>query len=104
MVGLRDRRRLSESTTCSPARERAIMALKVQSVIRREVLDLARVAVETAARDGGLVSADTEARRLLDSHPDCRMSPRELRDKIARWAVVRHVSVEFGFPPLRISN
>lgn len=72
------------------------MSLKAQSVEHAEVLDLVALSVEGAAQDGGMISADMEARRLLDAHPDCQIPFDELRDTIARAAVARGVGVEFG--------
>ena len=50
------------------------MSLKTQSVERTEALDLAALAVEAAAQDGGMIPADLEARRLLDANPDCPLT------------------------------
>jgi hypothetical protein len=72
------------------------MSLKVKSVDRQEVLDLAALSVEGAAKDGGMIQADMEAHRLLDAHPDCQISFEELRDTIARLAIEHNVGVEFG--------
>ena len=72
------------------------MSLKVASVAYRELVDLANLSVEGAAQDGGVISADLEARRLLDAYPDCQIPFDELRDTIARLAVARGVSVKFG--------
>ena len=72
------------------------MSLKTKSVERQEVLDLASLSVVGAAQDGGMIQADMEARRLLDANPDCQMSFEDLRDAIARMAIKRDVSVEFG--------
>ena len=48
------------------------MSLETQSVERTGVLDLAALAVEGAAQDGGMIAADLEARRLLDANLDCQ--------------------------------
>jgi hypothetical protein len=75
------------------------VSLKSKSVDRQEVLDLAGLAVEGAAQDGGMIPANMEARRLLDAHPDCQIPFEELRDAIAQLAVERGVGVEFGLRP-----
>ena len=75
------------------------MSLKAKSVEKQEVMDLARLAVEGAAKDGGMIAADMEARRLLDENPGCQIPFDELRDTIARQATERGVGVEFGFRP-----
>jgi hypothetical protein len=75
------------------------VSLKPASVERQEVLDLASLAVENAAKDGGMIAADTEAQRLLDDSPDCQIPLSELRDAIARLAIERGVAVEFGDEP-----
>ena len=80
------------------------MSLKAKSVERQQVLDLASLSVEGAAKDGGMIPADMEARRLLDAHPDCQISFETLRDTIAELAVERGVGVEFGFRPGQNSN
>jgi hypothetical protein len=80
------------------------MSLKVKSVERQEVVDLVVLSVAGAARDGGMIAADLEARRLLDTHPDCQIPFEELRDTIAGIAVKRGVGVEFGFRPGQNSN
>lgn len=80
------------------------MSLKAKSVERAEVMDLAVLSVEKAANDGGVVAADTEARRLLDAHPDCQISFDELRDTIARIAIKRGLGVKFGDRTAKISN
>jgi hypothetical protein len=72
------------------------MSNKSNSTKTGEVNDLAKLAVETAAKDGGMIAVDLEARRLLDDNPDCRISFDELRDEIARWGLARGVCVEFG--------
>jgi len=72
------------------------MSLKVKSVETRTVIDLAALAVFTASRDGGMIAADSEARRLLDANPDCQIAFAELRDAIVRVAVQHGVGVEFG--------
>jgi hypothetical protein len=72
------------------------MSLKAKSVESGQVLDLATLAVEGAAMDGGMIAADMEARRLLDAHPDCQISFEVLRDTIARLAVARGVCIEYG--------
>ena len=72
------------------------MSLKTASVERKEILDLAMLSIESAARDGGLLVAHTEARRLLAVYPDCRMSFEELREAIARLAISRGAGVELG--------
>jgi hypothetical protein len=72
------------------------MSLKTKSVDRQEVLDLAGLSVDGAAKDGGMIAADMEAHRLLDAHPDCQIPFEELRDTIARLAVAKGVGVEFG--------
>ena len=70
------------------------MALKALSVQRREIFDLARVAVDAAARDGGLIAATTTARRILDTVPDSEMSASELENEISRLAGEKRVIVE----------
>jgi len=80
------------------------MSLKTKSVERYEVLDLAALSVEAAAQDGGMIATDVEARRLLDTHPDCQMSFEELRQAIAKLAVKRGVGVEFGLRPNETSD
>jgi hypothetical protein len=80
------------------------MSPKTAFVERQEVLDLASLSVEGAAQDGGLIPADMEARRLLDAHPDCQIPFDELRACIARLAIDRGVSVEFGIRSGRNSN
>ena len=72
------------------------MSLKVASVERQEMLDLASLSIERAARDGGMIAVDVEAYRILDMRPDCSMSFEELRTAIARLAVSRGVGVELG--------
>ena len=72
------------------------MSLKTASVERKEMLDLASLSIESAARDGEMLVAHTEARRLLTVYPECRMSFEELREAIARLAVTRGVGVELG--------
>jgi hypothetical protein len=73
------------------------MVLKTKSVERQQLLDLALLSVEGAANDGGLIAADIEARRLLDSSPDGQISFEDLRDAIVRFAMEKRVAVEFGF-------
>lgn len=63
---------------------------------RQKVLSLAHLAVQKAARDGGMIPAHTLAVQLLADHPDCPMSFEELRDGIARVAIEHGVGVEFG--------
>lgn len=63
------------------------MSLKTASVERQEILDLAKLSIESADRDGVVFVAHTEARRLLALYPDCRMSFEELREAIARLAI-----------------
>ena len=72
------------------------MVLKTKSVERQQLLDLAFLSVEGAANDGGLIAADIEARRLLDSNPDSQISFEDLRDAIVRFAMEKRVAVEFG--------
>ena len=72
------------------------MSLKVASVERQEMLDLASLSIERAARDGGMMAVDVEAYHILDMRPDSRMSFEELRTALARLAVSRGVGVEFG--------
>jgi hypothetical protein len=73
-------------------------------VERQEIWDLASLSVEGAAQDGGMIAADMEARRLLDAHPECQISFDELRACIARLAIDRGVSVEFGVRSDESSN
>ena len=80
------------------------MSLKATSVGRQEVIDLVVLSVAGAAQDGGMIAADTEARRLFDAHPDCQIPFEELRDTIAEIAVAHGVGVEFGFRPPQNSN
>jgi len=63
------------------------MSLKTASVERQEMLDLASLSMESAARDGRVFVAHTEARRILAVHPESRMSFEELREAIARLAI-----------------
>ena len=72
------------------------MSLKTKSVESGQVLDLAALSVEGAARHGRMIAVDVEARRLLDAHPDCQISFEVLRDTIARLAFARGVRVDFG--------
>ena len=72
------------------------MSLKVQSVETVTVMDLAALAVFTASRDGGMIAADVEARRILDANPDCQTPFAELRDAIVLMAVKHGVGVQFG--------
>jgi hypothetical protein len=75
------------------------MSLKARSVETQELLDLASLVIDGAAKDGGMIAADMEARRLLDAHPDCHISFEQLRESIAQLAVIRGVGVEFGLRP-----
>jgi len=52
------------------------MALKTRSVETKAVTDLAALAVFTASKDGGMIAADVEARRLLDENPNCQIPSR----------------------------
>ena len=72
------------------------MPLKVKSVEAQTVADLAAMAVFTATKNGRLIAADVEARRLLDENPDCQTPFAELRDTIVLMAVKHGISVEFG--------
>jgi hypothetical protein len=56
------------------------MSREVESVETTTVFDLAVDAVIAATRNGGMIAADVEARRLLDGHPDCQIRFDELRD------------------------
>ena len=64
---------------------------------RRLLLNRATVAVEKAARNGGMINATIEARRLVD---DCiagdALSLNEVVEDIARLATERGLVVEFG--------
>jgi len=73
-----------------------LVSLKTQSVEVRTVVDLAALAVFTASKDGGMIAADLEARRILDANPDCQTPFAELRDAIVRVAVKHGLGVQFG--------
>ena len=66
------------------------MSLKTALVERQEMLDQAKLSIESAAREHRPFAADTEARRLLALYPDCRMTLEELREAIARLAIRPH--------------
>ena len=63
---------------------------------RRQALAGAIVAVAKAARNGGMISIDLRAQRLLNEYPDCGLSLAELREELARLAIEQGVGVRFG--------
>ena len=63
---------------------------------RQKLLALAHMAVEKAARDGGMIAAHALATQFLADHPNSEMSHEELREEIARLAIQHGVGVEFG--------
>jgi hypothetical protein len=71
------------------------MLVKAKSVVLEDLLDLANFSVQAAAQDGGMISVDVRARRLLDAYIDCPIPFEELRDAIARLALERGVGVKF---------
>jgi hypothetical protein len=64
---------------------------------RRQILNRATVAVEQAARDGGVIKATVEARRIID---ECiagdALTLNEVAEDIARLATERGLVVDFG--------
>jgi len=72
------------------------MSRKAQSVEAITVMDLAAFAVFTASKDGGMIAADVEARRILDENPYCQTPFAELRNAIVLMAVQHGIGVEFG--------
>ncbi len=84
----------------------------VHTCARRPVVGqvMTRVSIGCYRRSGGrancatsnqsaMIAADVEARRLLDTNPDCQIPFEELREAIATLAVRRGVGVEFGLRP-----
>lgn len=63
---------------------------------RQDLLDLALVAVEKAARDGGMIAPYGLAVRILKEHPTKGVSVAELQQAIVNLAIERRVGVEFG--------
>jgi hypothetical protein len=85
-------------TNCSQLRSYP-MSLKVKSVERQEMVDRTLIAIQKAARNGGVFSATKLARLLLDEHPDVGISLATLQDGIARLAVEYGIGVELGDEP-----
>ena len=63
----------------------AVTALKTRSVETKAVTDLAALAVFTASKDGGMIAADVEARRLLDEYPNCQIPSRSCGTPLCLW-------------------
>ena len=63
---------------------------------RRRVLRLAILAVEKASRDGVVVNATVEARRIRSEIDAGNLSVDEIADDIARLAAEKGLAVEFG--------
>jgi len=66
---------------------------------RHHILNRATVAVEKAARNGGLIKATVEARRILSEYELGCMTVDQVADEIARLASERGLIVEFGDAP-----
>ena len=66
---------------------------------RRQVLSRAIVAVEKAARNGGVINATVEARRIMDESNAGDMSLDHVAVEIGRLASERGLGVEFGEAP-----
>jgi hypothetical protein len=75
------------------------MPLKVKSVERQEMWDRTLVAIQKAARSGGVISPTKLAQLLLDEHPEAGISLATLQDGIARLAVEYGMGVKFGDEP-----
>lgn len=65
----------------------------------RTMLDPAAVAIERVYRDGKLINATIEARRILRGRPNTAISVDDFTLAIARLATARGVTVEFGDGP-----
>ena len=63
---------------------------------RRQVMNRATVAVEKASRNGGVIKATVEARRILTECEAGDMSLTEVAEDIARLASEKGVVVELG--------
>lgn len=57
------------------------MFTKSNATKPRVVTDLASLAIETAAMDGGMTEGDLDAHYLLDEKPDAQTSFEELRTR-----------------------
>ena len=75
------------------------MSLRVKSVEQQEMMDRTLIAIQKAARSGGVISATKLAQLLLDEHPDIGISLATLQNGIARLAVEYGIRVEFGDTP-----
>ena len=69
---------------------------RTELTVRVEMLTLAMVDVNEAAKHGSAISAWRTARRVLRRFPNSPMPIEELQTEIARLAVENGVPVEFG--------
>lgn len=63
---------------------------------RDDAIDLASIAVDEAARDGGIVPVRETAQAIFRQVPDRSMSLEELEKQITRMATARGVAVQLG--------
>ena len=66
---------------------------------RRHILNRTTVAVAKAARDGDVIRATVEARRILNECVSGGMTVDQVASEIARLAAERGLAVEFGDRP-----
>lgn len=64
--------------------------------VGEEIKAKIRNAIRRSEAEGGMISAEDEAWKLLREHPDCGWTFQELQDAIARSAAEQGLVVAFG--------